>query len=181
MDSPGRVHLEHHGFPLGGDLLRRALFRELPKVGGREAAARGGCQKLPAPRPDFPGEPAFHLQLDRKSGGEGKRVDLGGRRIIKKKKRSEGSLRRPRSLSNTWVEFRAHACHSAECAAIGTAHLTAPRNAQTLYVFPFFFSSRRRHTRLQGDWSSDVCSSDLSVGAGAEDPVPVVPHRAVEA
>src|SRR6266446_8666952 len=28
----------------------------------------------------------------------------------------------------------------------------------------FFFSSRRRHTRLQGDWSSDVCSSDLRVG-----------------
>src|SRR6266566_8902778 len=27
--------------------------------------------------------------------------------------------------------------------------------------FLFFFSSRRRHTRLQGDWSSDVCSSDL--------------------
>src|SRR5256885_12081119 len=26
---------------------------------------------------------------------------------------------------------------------------------------PSFFSSRRRHTRLQGDWSSDVCSSDL--------------------
>src|SRR5256885_5262839 len=24
----------------------------------------------------------------------------------------------------------------------------------------YFFSSRRRHTRLQGDWSSDVCSSD---------------------
>src|ERR1039457_5498638 len=30
----------------------------------------------------------------------------------------------------------------------------------------FFFSSRRRHTRLQGDWSSDVCSSDLIYGAG---------------
>src|SRR5256885_12069596 len=28
-------------------------------------------------------------------------------------------------------------------------------------VIFFFFSSRRRHTRLQGDWSSDVCSSDL--------------------
>src|SRR5205807_4180240 len=27
----------------------------------------------------------------------------------------------------------------------------------------FFFSSRRRHTRLQGDWSSDVCSSDLKL------------------
>src|SRR6266480_6916084 len=26
----------------------------------------------------------------------------------------------------------------------------------------FFFSSRRRHTRLTCDWSSDVCSSDLT-------------------
>src|SRR5205807_3168317 len=29
------------------------------------------------------------------------------------------------------------------------------------------FSSRRRHTRLQGDWSSDVCSSDLPSRADA--------------
>src|SRR5207248_7582294 len=28
-------------------------------------------------------------------------------------------------------------------------------------VYFFFFSSRRRHTRSYGDWSSDVCSSDL--------------------
>src|SRR6266853_1066494 len=27
--------------------------------------------------------------------------------------------------------------------------------------FFFFFSSRRRHTRFDCDWSSDVCSSDL--------------------
>src|SRR3989440_2420133 len=27
--------------------------------------------------------------------------------------------------------------------------------------FFFFFSSRRRHTRSDRDWSSDVCSSDL--------------------
>src|SRR5256885_2802055 len=33
-----------------------------------------------------------------------------------------------------------------------------------IYVINFFFSSRRRHTRLQGDWSSDVCSSDLGGG-----------------
>src|SRR5256885_111116 len=33
-------------------------------------------------------------------------------------------------------------------------------------VWSFFFSSRRRHTRLQGDWSSDVCSSDLPAGPG---------------
>src|SRR5262245_63072159 len=30
-------------------------------------------------------------------------------------------------------------------------------------VIFFFFSSRRRHTRCLSDWSSDVCSSDLSV------------------
>src|SRR6267143_3635872 len=29
-------------------------------------------------------------------------------------------------------------------------------------TFFFFFSSRRRHTRWNCDWSSDVCSSDLS-------------------
>src|SRR3989475_12325594 len=32
-----------------------------------------------------------------------------------------------------------------------------------LYLF-FFFSSRRRHTRFDCDWSSDVCSSDLAGG-----------------
>src|SRR2546430_16371223 len=33
----------------------------------------------------------------------------------------------------------------------------------TKNLFFFFFSSRRRHTRFDCDWSSDVCSSDLSV------------------
>src|SRR5699024_6659790 len=31
------------------------------------------------------------------------------------------------------------------------------------WLFLFFFSSRRRHTRSKRDWSSDVCSSDLVV------------------
>src|SRR5215203_992724 len=31
----------------------------------------------------------------------------------------------------------------------------------------FFFSSRRRHTRYWRDWSSDVCSSDLSTHASS--------------
>src|SRR5688572_31938281 len=31
----------------------------------------------------------------------------------------------------------------------------------------FFFSSRRRHTRFDCDWSSDVCSSDLLAATGA--------------
>src|SRR2546430_9122014 len=34
----------------------------------------------------------------------------------------------------------------------------------TLLCIVFFFSSRRRHTRFDCDWSSDVCSSDLNTG-----------------
>src|SRR5256885_7093571 len=43
-------------------------------------------------------------------------------------------------------------------------------------VYLFFFSSRRRHTRLQGDWSSDVCSSDL-VLLNSGDGASFVPER----
>src|SRR5438270_3241730 len=40
--------------------------------------------------------------------------------------------------------------------------------AQTVATSVFFFSSRRRHTRFDCDWSSDVCSSDLfQYGLGA--------------
>src|SRR5256886_6947372 len=39
-----------------------------------------------------------------------------------------------------------------------------------LFLF-FFFSSRRRHTRFDCDWSSDVCSSDLMI-------VPPIPSGA---
>src|SRR5438445_13578106 len=37
-------------------------------------------------------------------------------------------------------------------------------------LFFFFFSSRRRHTRYWRDWSSDVCSSDLSIPTIARRP-----------
>src|SRR5215213_1417329 len=45
----------------------------------------------------------------------------------------------------------------------------------------FFFSSRRRHTRLVSDWSSDVCSSDLArdvlaLAAALDTPVHLVGH-----
>src|SRR2546430_6642823 len=36
-------------------------------------------------------------------------------------------------------------------------------NNTNMFLF-FFFSSRRRHTRFDCDWSSDVCSSDLHIG-----------------
>src|SRR2546427_4860996 len=35
------------------------------------------------------------------------------------------------------------------------------------HVLFFFFSSRRRHTRFDCDWSSDVCSSDLGSHSSA--------------
>src|SRR2546430_10873665 len=35
-------------------------------------------------------------------------------------------------------------------------------------ILAFFFSSRRRHTRFDCDWSSDVCSSDLTQNADKE-------------
>src|SRR5205807_4607271 len=44
---------------------------------------------------------------------------------------------------------------------VAASSLLQPRNLHHSLVHLFFFSSRRRHTRLQGDWSSDVCSSDL--------------------
>src|SRR2546421_7157601 len=37
----------------------------------------------------------------------------------------------------------------------------ARRSAGDVETAVFFFSSRRRHTRSDRDWSSDVCSSDL--------------------
>src|SRR5688572_30927416 len=42
----------------------------------------------------------------------------------------------------------------------------------------FFFSSRRRHTRFDCDWSSDVCSSDLDVVTAVMQIVAGAPDRA---
>src|SRR2546429_4157826 len=39
-------------------------------------------------------------------------------------------------------------------------------DGMSLFAVHFFFSSRRRHTRCSRDWSSDVCSSDLSSSLG---------------
>src|SRR5437762_12993742 len=43
----------------------------------------------------------------------------------------------------------------------------------------FFFSSRRRHTRYIGDWSSDVCSSDLPPMDAPSVISAVAPHATV--
>src|SRR2546430_10584020 len=56
--------------------------------------------------------------------------------------------------------------------------MVAPLEQGTLEFF--FFSSRRRHTRFDCDWSSDVCSSDLADPAAVALPGPGQPwvcHR----
>src|SRR2546430_3403706 len=45
----------------------------------------------------------------------------------------------------------------------------------------FFFSSRRRHTRFDCDWSSDVCSSDLFASQLGVRPVREASERGVNA
>src|SRR2546430_8541574 len=47
-------------------------------------------------------------------------------------------------------------CASHECVALFASWTCVEA------CFFFFFSSRRRHTRFDCDWSSDVCSSDLA-------------------
>src|SRR2546430_13467127 len=46
---------------------------------------------------------------------------------------------------------------------------------QSVWSIFFFFSSRRRHTRFDCDWSSDVCSSDLLQGPSINVPVKTDP------
>src|SRR5688500_20266843 len=48
-------------------------------------------------------------------------------------------------------------------------------------VMSLFVSSRRRHTSLQGDWSSDVCSSDLLLSRARRSGQPLADERHVPA
>src|SRR2546430_10005291 len=47
------------------------------------------------------------------------------------------------------------------CTSTSLPLLEARRSRASYVPRVFFFSSRRRHTRFDCDWSSDVCSSDL--------------------
>src|SRR2546421_9316715 len=53
--------------------------------------------------------------------------------------------------------------HDVGVAAMGPGYASLSHVFQMSTCIPifFFFSSRRRHTRSDRDWSSDVCSSDL--------------------
>src|SRR2546430_212542 len=78
---------------------------------------------------------------------------------------------------------------SFEMDAVGALRLSPLRRGlaidSTVDIFTFyvFFSSRRRHTRFDCDWSSDVCSSDLcrAVKAPARGPACAIPSIGAEA
>src|SRR5436189_812214 len=67
----------------------------------------------------------------------------------------DASLERPLDLSPT-NHSRVVVPVRFEWAGVGAG----ARALLTKQAINFFFSSRRRHTRYIGDWSSDVCSSD---------------------
>src|SRR5256885_9113876 len=62
----------------------------------------------------------------------------------------------------TYKSFRANLCEILSNFVASRGFNSGKPNTDLVPMFVYlFFSSRRRHTRLQGDWSSDVCSSDL--------------------
>src|SRR5256885_12425900 len=63
----------------------------------------------------------------------------------------ERGLQVDHTTISRWVQ-----CYAPELEKRCRPHLKATTDLWRVV----FFSSRRRHTRLQGDWSSDVCSSD---------------------
>src|SRR5476649_2375118 len=87
-------------------------------------------------------------------------VDLGGRRIIKKKKKIVG-------LQAAVVSAGFVASKNLEKAGRMSRRRAEHRLGHDHLALYFFFSSRRRHTRSLCDWSSDVCSSDLGMAGRA--------------
>src|SRR5256886_9842249 len=59
------------------------------------------------------------------------------------------------------TEHRARGAYISHTQGESALYRLALASLTYLSVF-FFFSSRRRHTRFDCDWSSDVCSSDLA-------------------
>src|SRR5206468_8622875 len=64
--------------------------------------------------------------------------------------------------------------------SVAAAFVLATRTRYAFFYFLFFFSSRRRHTRSDRDWSSDVCSSDLVEDLLASDHAPSVGCQQVQ-
>src|SRR2546427_1138621 len=66
------------------------------------------------------------------------------------------------SCMYTVLSFFASSCTGVTTLSAYPSTVAVLRYSRSFFVSFFFFSSRRRHTRFDCDWSSDVCSSDLA-------------------
>src|SRR6267378_1097785 len=121
----------------------RGESARLPRAAGQHGRALGRDQRCEIGR----------------ASCRGKSVDLGGRRIIKKKKDQVGGQHRWKGDENG-----RHECVCVRwIVRVNSTSVTIVSISKTSFLhfqLFFFFSSRRRHTRSLRDWSSDVCSSD---------------------
>src|SRR2546421_1824347 len=69
---------------------------------------------------------------------------------------------------------------SVEMSGRSSGAIRLPDALAHLGVVFFFFSSRRRHTRSDRDWSSDVCSSDLAKALLVEAMGDLLPSEVVQ-
>src|SRR6202023_1517483 len=92
-------------------------------------------------------------------GRGGEKGKISGGPVYLKKKRSTNS---GVSLDGftSWRWWRISVCRQSTRAALRQEQLSSRFALTNLVCLLLFFSSRRRHTRLVSDWSSDVCSSD---------------------
>src|SRR5437764_3178983 len=71
-------------------------------------------------------------------------------------------MRSPCTLKRGWDDTKLKDYLVPNCVAEAAKDFDVTDDrARVVLAHVFFFSSRRRHTRYIGDWSSDVCSSDL--------------------
>src|ERR1043165_3153548 len=89
---------------------------------------------------------------DRKSVVEGKRVDLGGRRIIKKKKKKKRARNNVIEDTLTCEPYSSSACRASSRYLTGVrARVLSVR--VRLYVFFFFFKQKTAYEIRPRDWS----------------------------
>src|ERR1039457_2611887 len=101
------------------------------------------------------------IQLARALAGSRKELVHGPSRSEERRVGKEGRFRwAPYHLKKKSSLHRARFRFAESTHAWAAAFYGSPLPQTRLLHQPFIFSSRRRHTRLQGDWSSDVCSSD---------------------
>src|SRR6266705_2796088 len=91
-----------------------------------------------------------------------------GEQFTKKNETSFGHAKL-RLVDNNTLLFSLFVCNIANVTYSNIFVVLTGANGP-IVVSLFFFSSRRRHTRSYGDWSSDVCSSDLMTSGSSATP-----------